>query len=271
MESVAVRNLGKSYPVAGGAVDALRHLDLVIERGECVTLLGPSGCGKSTLLRVIAGLVQGYDGEVVVEGTPIIGTGAERGMVFQVLLDRDIGIQRARLEHHAELAQRRACLTSDIVTEDPDLARPDRIEPRYQGKQRRLSGTVHAQQHHERRRPNRQADIVQRDPRTITMADAIDGKGRDAINGERRRLDGIEWRHAGHSRHTALWGSISAFSPLRSLRQACDMRERPTLRPKANPGFAALWDPNLTSIVDPDKILEGAARLPRSTCKPKTP
>ena len=83
MESVAVRNLGKSYPVAGGAVDALRHLDLVIERGECVTLLGPSGCGKSTLLRVIAGLVQGYDGEVVVEGAPITGTGAERGMVFQ--------------------------------------------------------------------------------------------------------------------------------------------------------------------------------------------
>src|ERR1700742_2596306 len=83
MESVAVRNLGKSYPVAGGAVDALRHLDLVIERGECVTLLGPNGCCKSTLLRVIAGLVQGYDGEVVVEGAPITGTGAERGMVFQ--------------------------------------------------------------------------------------------------------------------------------------------------------------------------------------------
>jgi sulfonate transport system ATP-binding protein len=83
MESVAVRDLGKSYPVAGGAVDALRHLDLVIQQGECVTLLGPSGCGKSTLLRVIAGLVEGYDGDVMVEGTPITGTGPERGMVFQ--------------------------------------------------------------------------------------------------------------------------------------------------------------------------------------------
>src|ERR1700691_4227125 len=83
MELVAVRDLGKSYPVAGGAVDALRHLDLSIGRGECVTLLGPSGCGKSTLLRVIAGLVEGYDGEVVVEGRAITGPGAERGMVFQ--------------------------------------------------------------------------------------------------------------------------------------------------------------------------------------------
>ena len=83
MESVAVRALGKSYPVAGGAVDALRHLNLTIQEGECVTLLGPSGCGKSTLLRVIAGLVDGYDGEVLVEGRPIIGPGTERGMVFQ--------------------------------------------------------------------------------------------------------------------------------------------------------------------------------------------
>ena len=83
MESVVVRDLGKSYPVAGGAVDALRHLDLVIQQGECVTLLGPSGCGKSTLLRVIAGLVDGYDGDVMVEGSAITGTGTERGMVFQ--------------------------------------------------------------------------------------------------------------------------------------------------------------------------------------------
>ncbi len=83
MESVSVRGLGKSYPVAGGAVDALRHFDLSIRQGECVTLLGPSGCGKSTLLRVIAGLVEGYDGEVLVEGRPITGPGAERGMVFQ--------------------------------------------------------------------------------------------------------------------------------------------------------------------------------------------
>ena len=83
MEAVAVRDLGKSYPVAGGAVDALRHVDLSIAQGECVALLGPSGCGKSTLLRVIAGLVEGYDGEVVVEGRSVTGPGAERGMVFQ--------------------------------------------------------------------------------------------------------------------------------------------------------------------------------------------
>jgi sulfonate transport system ATP-binding protein len=83
MQSVSVRDLGKSYPVAGGAVDALRHVDLSVRQGECVTLLGPSGCGKSTLLRVIAGLIEGYDGEVLVQGKAIRGPGAERGMVFQ--------------------------------------------------------------------------------------------------------------------------------------------------------------------------------------------
>src|SRR6201999_4461923 len=44
---------------------------------------GPSGCGKSPLLRVIAGLVEGYDGEGLVEGSAITGPGGERGMEFQ--------------------------------------------------------------------------------------------------------------------------------------------------------------------------------------------
>ena len=83
MESVAVGTLEKSYPAASGAVDALRHLDLSIRQGECVTLLGPGGCGKSVLLRAVAGLVEGDDPEAVVEGAAVTGTGPKCGMVFQ--------------------------------------------------------------------------------------------------------------------------------------------------------------------------------------------
>ena len=54
--------------------------------GEFVTILGPSGCGKSTVLRLIAGLSPHHpatEGDVHVADAPVMGPGADRGMVFQ--------------------------------------------------------------------------------------------------------------------------------------------------------------------------------------------
>ena len=54
--------------------------------GEFISILGPSGSGKSTVLRLIAGLSPHHpasEGEVLVLGAPILGPGADRGMVFQ--------------------------------------------------------------------------------------------------------------------------------------------------------------------------------------------
>src|SRR3954469_8911025 len=53
---------------------------------EFITILGPSGCGKSTILRLIAGLAPQFpatSGTVLVSGRPVVGPGADRGMVFQ--------------------------------------------------------------------------------------------------------------------------------------------------------------------------------------------
>ena len=64
----------------------LRGIDLRIEEGETVCLLGPSGCGKTTLLRILAGLEQADQGQVVVEGQDISHMPAhlrDFGLMFQ--------------------------------------------------------------------------------------------------------------------------------------------------------------------------------------------
>ncbi|MDF7826384.1 ABC transporter ATP-binding protein [Pontiellaceae bacterium B12227] len=54
-----------------GEVEALKYVDLKVEKGEFFTLLGPSGCGKTTLLRVIAGLEMADAGMVMLGGEAI--------------------------------------------------------------------------------------------------------------------------------------------------------------------------------------------------------
>ncbi|MDG4649558.1 sn-glycerol-3-phosphate ABC transporter ATP-binding protein UgpC [Roseibacterium sp. SDUM158017] len=62
MAEVAIRSLRKNY----GAVEVIHGIDLEIGRGEFVVLVGPSGCGKSTLLRMIAGLEEVTDGDILI-------------------------------------------------------------------------------------------------------------------------------------------------------------------------------------------------------------
>lgn len=75
--------LTKIFETPSGPFVAVRDVNARIRAGEFVALLGHSGCGKSTVLSMIAGLERATYGGVVIDGTQVIGPGAERGIVFQ--------------------------------------------------------------------------------------------------------------------------------------------------------------------------------------------
>ena len=77
--AVSLRGVGKMF----GDSRAIESIDLDFPRGELTTLLGPSGCGKTTTLKIIAGLLEPTEGEVLVNGRPVTGPGPERAFVFQ--------------------------------------------------------------------------------------------------------------------------------------------------------------------------------------------
>ena len=62
---------------------AVKEIDLQIRAGEFVCLLGPSGSGKSTLLRIITGLQQPTEGEVLYREQPLQGVNPQATIVFQ--------------------------------------------------------------------------------------------------------------------------------------------------------------------------------------------
>ena len=71
------------FETPAGPFTALDNVDLVIAKGEYVSLIGHSGCGKSTVLNVVAGLLQATTGGVVLDGTEVDEPGPERAVVFQ--------------------------------------------------------------------------------------------------------------------------------------------------------------------------------------------
>ncbi|MGE0744683.1 MAG: ABC transporter ATP-binding protein [Rhodospirillales bacterium] len=82
--AIAVRNVSKSFRRARTktAVEALRNVTLDIAPRTFVSLVGPSGCGKTTLLRMLNGLIEPDEGEILVYGEPP-APGPHMGFVFQ--------------------------------------------------------------------------------------------------------------------------------------------------------------------------------------------
>jgi ABC-type nitrate/sulfonate/bicarbonate transport system ATPase subunit len=80
---LAVENLTKRFVTPEGVLTAVEGVSIEVPKGRFVSLIGPSGCGKSTLFNVIGGLLDDYEGRVLIDGQRVDGTHRDVGMVFQ--------------------------------------------------------------------------------------------------------------------------------------------------------------------------------------------
>jgi len=95
MGRIVLEHVSKEFP---GGVQAVRDVSLEIANGEFMVLVGPSGCGKTTILRMIAGLEEVTDGEVVI---------GDRVVTDEKPKDRDIAMvfQNYALYPHMNVEQ----------------------------------------------------------------------------------------------------------------------------------------------------------------------
>ncbi|GMB00722.1 ABC transporter ATP-binding protein [Pelosinus sp. IPA-1] len=86
---IVARNINRIYQIKRKSDDkptefqAIKQLDLTVNKGEFLAIVGPSGCGKSTFLDMIAGLAKPSSGEIFIDNKLITGPALDRGIVLQ--------------------------------------------------------------------------------------------------------------------------------------------------------------------------------------------
>lgn len=83
MDIVTVQNLKKTFGKGANKVEALRGIDLNVEKGSFTAIIGASGSGKTTLLNMIGGMDVPDEGEVTVDGVQLSGLKERELAVFR--------------------------------------------------------------------------------------------------------------------------------------------------------------------------------------------
>jgi len=111
-------NLSKVYPTPKGPLTVVEDVNLLMDRGEFISLIGHSGCGKSTVLTMAAGLNPITDGGIVLNGREIEIAGPDKAVVFQspslmpwLTARQNVSLGVERVYPHAIRAER-----ADIVS-----------------------------------------------------------------------------------------------------------------------------------------------------------
>ncbi|MGE0773979.1 MAG: ABC transporter ATP-binding protein [Sphingomonadaceae bacterium] len=107
-------NLKKIYPTPRGPLTVLENFNLLMDKGEFVSLIGHSGCGKSTALTMAAGLNDISGGGIVLDGREVDVAGPDKAVVFQspslmpwLTARQNVSLGVDRVYPHASRAERR--------------------------------------------------------------------------------------------------------------------------------------------------------------------
>lgn len=78
-----MKKVGLLYESKQGETEAIKDLNLTVQKGEFVAIVGPSGCGKTTLLSIISGILKPTSGEVLLNGKNASQADEYIGYMFQ--------------------------------------------------------------------------------------------------------------------------------------------------------------------------------------------
>ena len=80
MSQISLQNLKKSF----GKTKVIHDLSIDVKDGELIVIVGPSGCGKSTLLRMVAGLEDANEGNILIDNKKVAVAEAINGKINPV-------------------------------------------------------------------------------------------------------------------------------------------------------------------------------------------
>ncbi|MCB2014507.1 MAG: nitrate ABC transporter ATP-binding protein [Sphingobium sp.] len=107
-------NLKKIYPTPKGPLTVVQDFNLLMDKGDFISLIGHSGCGKSTVLSMAAGLNEISGGGIILDGREIDVAGPDKAVVFQapslmpwLSARQNVSIGVERVYPHASKAERK--------------------------------------------------------------------------------------------------------------------------------------------------------------------
>lgn len=78
-----LENVSLTYQSDTSETQAIKNLNLTVEKGEFIAIIGPSGCGKTTILSLIAGLIRPTRGKIILNGEEITKPTKSIGYMLQ--------------------------------------------------------------------------------------------------------------------------------------------------------------------------------------------